>query len=105
MRWRRHIGAWLALSLAGLLALEAEAQTAREETVQFALENVLSGTPVSARDGAADIVVRPIRTWKSVSGHWCRRFELFVNEAGGAGQRTEATRCRQDGVWKRLPEE
>lgn len=105
MRWLRQTGACLALSAACLVAPEADAQTTREETVQFALENVLSGTPVSGRDGTADLVVRPLRTWKSVSGHWCRRFELLVWQSGGTPERSEATRCREDGTWKPLPAE
>ena len=104
MRPLRRLGTGLALSIAVLLAWGAHGQTTRESTVQFALENVLSGTPVSARDGTAEIVVQPLRTWKSVSGHWCRRFEVVVTEDGGAPRRSEATRCRQDGIWKRLPE-
>ncbi len=100
------MGAGVALSIACLAVSGAPAQEMRaeprEETVQFALENVVSGTPVSARDGAAGIVVRPLKTWKRVSGHWCRRFELVVTEPGAAPARREATRCREDGSWKPL---
>lgn len=97
------MGACLALTVAGVVAWGAAAQTTRESTVQFALENVVSGTPVPARVGTMDIVVKPIRTWKSVSGHWCRRYELYVTAPGDAPERSEATRCRQGGLWKRLP--
>ena len=103
MSRRRIMAAGLALSLAGVVAWSAAAQTTRESAVQFALENVVSGTPVPARVGTADIVVKPIRTWKSVSGHWCRRYEVYVTAPGNTPRRSEATRCRQDGVWKLLP--
>ena len=99
----RIIAACLALSMAGGVAWDAAAQTTRESAVQFALENVVSGTPVPSRVGTTDIVVKPLRTWKSVSGHWCRRYELYVTAPGHAPERSEATRCRQDGLWKRLP--
>ena len=99
----RIMAACLALAAAGVVAGSADAQTTRESAVQFALENVVSGTPVPARVGTADIVVKPLRTWKSVSGHWCRRYELYVTAPGNTPQRSEETRCREDGVWKLLP--
>lgn len=100
----RHIGACLALC-AALAPWAARAQTDVEDTVQYTLENLVSGTAVTVGLGGTEVAVTPIRTWKSVSGHWCRRYELVIAEPGNAPERSEATRCRQDGVWKPLPEE
>jgi len=96
----------LALGLSGLLAPEARAQmTVRDDAIGYALENLVSGTSATLRLGETEVSVTALRTWKSVSGHWCRRFELVITEPGNAPDRSEATRCRQDGSWKRLPEE
>lgn len=101
----RHIAAGLVVTAAGLLARDAPAQISLESTVQYALENLISGAAARAELGETDVSVMPIRTWKSVSGHWCRRYEVVVTGPGAGSDRTEATRCREDGVWKRLPQE
>lgn len=101
----RNLAACLALCAASLLPLDAGAEAAVEKTVQYALENLVSGTASNVSDRGTEIAVTPLRTWKSVSGHWCRRYELIVTQPGADPERNKATRCRQDGVWKRLPEE
>jgi len=98
----RRIALGLALC-AALAPWSARAETDVEGTVQYALENLVSGTAATVGLGGTEVAVTPIRTWKSVSGHWCRRFELVITEPGNAPDRSEATRCRQDGVWKPLP--
>lgn len=103
----RHIACLaLGLGLAGLTATEASAQmTVRDDAIGYALENLVSGTPATLSLGEAEVTVTPLRTWKSVSGHWCRRYELAVAEPGAEPARDQATRCRQDGIWKPVAEE
>ena len=102
----RHICACLALILAGLSAWEGRAQPAGEDgVIGYALENLVSGTSATVHVGETAYAVTPIRTWKSVSGHWCRRYEMTVTEPGNAPQRSEATRCREDGLWLEAPAE
>lgn len=101
----RHIAAGLVVLAASLPASAPRAQITLESTVQYALENLISGAAAKAELGETNVSVMPIRTWKSVSGHWCRRYEVVVTAPGVGPDRTEATRCRQDGVWKRLPKE
>ena len=105
MRRLRHIAACLVVVAASLPAWGARGQITLESTVQYALENLISGAAANAELGQSSVSVIPIRTWKSVSGHWCRRYEVVVMAPGNASERTEATRCREDGVWKRLPQE
>lgn len=74
-----------------------------ETTVQFALERLESGT--SARsdraEGGAVAHVRPERTWRSTSGHWCREFSIRIEAPGAEEITRRAVRCRDgDGRWK-----
>ena len=47
--------------------------------------------------------VRPLKTWLSTSGHYCRSFEESIRLASGAEQVLQAIGCRDDdGVWKRV---
>ena len=97
-------GLALALGLFGIAAAAAPAQmTVRDDAIGYALENLVSGTTTTVRFGQTAVSVTPLRTWKSVSGHWCRRYELYVSAPGNTPRRSEATRCRQDNVWKLLP--
>jgi hypothetical protein len=96
----RHICAALALVAATLPVLEGRAQPAGQDSaIGYALENLVSGTSATVHVGDTAYAVTPLRTWKSVSGHWCRRYEMTVTEPGNTPSRSEATRCRQDGVW------
>jgi surface antigen len=73
-----------------------------EETVQYALENLTSGTSTAAMIDGARFTVMPVRTWKSVSGHYCRQFEVTLAKPASGADRAEGVRCRDgDGVWKR----
>ena len=101
----RSISACLALSFASLPAWDARTELTLSTTVQYALENLVSGTAVTTKRGKTQITVTPIRTWKSVSDHWCRLYAVIVTAPGKAQNRTEETRCRQTGIWKRLPRE
>lgn len=99
------IAAFLAFAASGLSASTARAEITPESTLQYALENLVSGTAATARIGDTEISVTPVRTWKSVSGHWCRRFEMTISQSGAAIERNEATRCRDsDGIWKKVEE-
>lgn len=79
--------------------------TVRDDAIGYALENLVSGTSATLRLGGTEVSVTPQRTWKSVSGHWCRRYELVVSEPGAGLERDEGTRCRQDGVWRPVSED
>lgn len=105
MRRVLRIAAFLAFAGTGLIASGVRAEVTPESTLQYALENLVSGTAATARIGETEISVTPVRTWKSVSGHWCRRFEMTVSQSGAATQHNEATRCRDtDGTWKKVEE-
>ena len=101
----RHICASLALATMGLTIVSlapsaALSQPAGEDSViGYALENLVSGTSATVHVGETAYAVRPLRTWKSVSGHWCRHYEMTVTEPNRTPSRSEATRCRQDGLW------
>ena len=116
----RHFPAFMALALA-LLAAPAPSARAQaptpapasdrlpvpdiERVVQYALENVVSGTRVTEIVRGVEVAVRPIRTWKSVSGHYCRRYEITVVAPGEPPDQTTRTRCRDsDAIWKLVPE-
>lgn len=96
----------LGLGLSGPFARDADAQmTVGDDAIGYALENLVSGTSATLRFGDTEVSVTPLRTWKSVSGHWCRRYEQVIAEPGATPERDQATRCRQDGVWKLVREE
>ena len=100
----RHRAASLALVAAILLGWDGRAQPAGEDSViGYALENLGSGTSATVHVGEAAYAITPLRTWKSVTGHWCRRYEMTVTQPGAAPARSEATRCRQDGLWLEPP--
>jgi len=103
MKSMRLITALTAFAVANTTALSASSASAVEETVQYALEKLTSGIPAAAVIEGTEVVVVPIRTWKSVSGHYCRRYELTVKQPGTAPDRSEDTRCRDsDGIWKKV---
>ncbi|HSF94513.1 MAG TPA: hypothetical protein VLA52_05755 [Thermohalobaculum sp.] len=84
-----------------MAAQNAAAHTRFDEPVQYALENLVSGTSTAALIRGAEVVVVPLRTWKSVDGFYCRRYEIRVTEAGAAPSEDQLTRCRtKDGVWR-----
>jgi len=96
------------LALAALLAWPVagravEANSPFEATVQYALETLPSGDSTAAQIGGNSFSVTPVRTWKSVTGHYCRVFELTVLSPGGAADRAQGLRCRDnDGMWKQV---
>jgi len=84
-------------------AAATQAATADEDTLQYALERLTSGTSATAQVGDTTITVTPTRTWKSVSGHYCREYELIVAKPDIAPDQVNGVRCREsDGVWKQV---
>ncbi len=102
----RLITALVAFAVAGPVAVSAASPDEVERAVQYALEKLPSGILTKGTDGGTRIEVSPLRTWKSVSGHYCRQYALTVTEPGSAPERSQATRCRDnDGIWKRVKSE
>jgi hypothetical protein len=70
-------------------------------TLQQTLETALSGEAGSWRNDATNRSgwVRPLRTFRTTSGYFCRDFQEAIT-ADGADQSHVRTACRnQDGVW------
>lgn len=71
------------------------------DTLQTALETLRSGARadwVGADEGFG--YVKPLRTWKSKSGHWCREFEERVYTSTGDRINRRAVACRTgEGQW------
>jgi hypothetical protein len=101
----------LIAALAGPLAIAASAsaasvETPYEEPIQYALENLTSGVSTSSQVRGTEVMIRPVRTWKSVSGHYCRRYEISIAEPGAPVFMGERTRCREtNGGWKAVAED
>ena len=98
-RFAAHIVFWASSTF----ALAVQAETPFEETVQYALEHLTSGSSTAALIEGTEVTVMPTRTWKSVTGHYCRQYDITVTEPGGDPSRGELIRCRDtDGVWKKV---
>ncbi len=85
--------------IAGALDWDARTEPVISATVQYALENLVSGSGATAELGGTTIEVTPLRTWKSVTGHWCRRYAVVITPRDTEETSAEATRCRVNGVW------
>lgn len=74
-----------------------------ESAVQNALETAVSGSEVVVRGGdGADVLVVPIRTYRSETNHWCREFREQTITNGETITRTGVA-CRQpQGRWYRV---
>lgn len=79
------------------------ARAAAEDALQTALEKNISGRQVSWETTGGFGFLTPVETWKSTSGHWCRRFNETISVNGSPRDRT-AVACRVNGRW-RLAEE
>ncbi len=105
MRLGRLFAAHIVFWASSTIALAVQAETPIEETVQYALEHLTSGTSTTALIYGTQVRVMPTRTWKSVTGHYCRQYEITVTEPGADPDRAEWTRCRDsDGIWKKVTE-
>ncbi len=105
MRPGRLIAAHIVFWASSTFALTVQAETPYEEAVQYALEHLTSGISTASLIKGTQVTVMPTRTWKSVTGHYCRRYEITVTEPGADPDHGEWTRCRDgDGVWKQVKE-
>ena len=105
MRPGRLFAAHIVFWASSTFALAVQAETPFEEAVQYALENLTSGISTVSLIEGTEVTVMPTRTWKSVTGHYCRRYEITVTEPGSDPDRREWTRCRDsDGIWRKITE-
>lgn len=66
--------------------------------VQTALETRQTGEAyVWTAPGITSGTVTPLRTWRSLSGHWCRAFEERLQLDDGRRDTASGVRCRGDG--------
>ena len=80
--------------------LPAPSARAAESVVQSVLERRRSGEREDWVGGDQEFgYVRPLRSWKSTSGHWCREFEERVYGADGRKRTRTAVACRDNGRW------
>ena len=105
MKKTRLLGASIAPFALMFVALTSTAEAPYRGPVQFALENIISGNAATAVVAGIAVKVMPTRTWKSVSGHYCRRYVITVTEPGADPVHGERTRCRVKGGWWTLVKE
>ena len=103
MRPLRVITACLALGLVAGFAPVAKAESPYNSAIQYALEKLVSGIHTESFFGGTDVAVTPIRTWKSVTNHYCREYDITVTGPNEKTMRDREIRCREDGYWKLVP--
>ncbi len=81
-----------------MLAAAAVERASLRATIDQALESRASGETVAWRApaGLAAAAVTPVRTYRSVSGHWCREYYI-ESDAALPAPAMRATACRDDG--------
>ena len=105
MRPGRLLAAHIAFWVSSSFALAVQAETPFEEAVQYALENLTSGISSATLIHGTRVTIMPTRTWKSVSGHYCRQYDMTVSNPGSAPEHGDGIRCRDgNGKWKRVKE-
>jgi surface antigen len=105
MRLSRLIAILIALWIPSTFALVARAESPYEAAVQYALEHLTSGISTASRFEGTEVKVMPVRTWKSVSGHYCRQYEITITKPAADPDQAEQIRCRDsDGKWKLVKE-
>jgi surface antigen len=108
MRASTLLAALISLLIPCTSAVAGEAQAPYEESIQYALERLTSGISANSQIGDVEVTVKPTRTWKSVSGYYCRQYEITIAKPGSAPNQDvpsqgEGIRCRDgDGIWKRV---
>ena len=103
MRLGRILATIAALWVSSTLAMAARAETPYEASVQYALENLTSGIATASVYSGTEVKITPVRTWKSVSGHYCREYRITVLEPASNPNHAEKTRCRDtDGTWRQI---
>ena len=77
---------------------------ALETALQEALENSTSGAELtfSANKDGISGHINPTRTYKSLSGHWCREFSEVIELSGTREFRTGLACREESGRWRRL---
>ena len=106
MRLGRLLTAHIVFWASSTFALAVQAESPIEETVQYALEHLTSGISTASLIEGTQVTVVPTRTWKSITGHYCRRYEFTITEPGSNPDHGEQTRCRDgDGLWKKVTED
>ena len=99
----RLIAILIALWISSTFAFAASAESPYEAAVQYALEHLTSGISTASLVNGSEVTVMPMRTWKSVSDHYCRQYEITVTKPASDPDRTGSIRCRDDdGVWKNV---
>ncbi len=92
-----------ALVVSSTFAFATRGDTSYEAAVQYSLEHLTSGNSTAFLVDGNEVMVMPLRTWKSVSGHYCRQYEITVTKPASDPDRTGSIRCRDgDGVWKKV---
>lgn len=96
-----------ALVLASLVfAPAARAEAAYESEVQYALEKIISGVSTAAVVNGTKVTITPLRTWRSVSGHYCREYRLTLAKPGSEPDRNRGVRCREStGKWSKIEQD
>ena len=95
------IAGWIGALALTTMPSSASVEDPYEEPIQYALEYLTSGNAAATVVTGTEVIVKPLRTWKSVSGHYCRRYEIRITEPGVAPIRDERTRCREKtGGWR-----
>jgi surface antigen len=93
----------VALGVSSTIALAMRSETSYEEVVQYSLEHLASGVSTAFLASGNKVTIVPLRTWKSVSGHYCRQYETTVTVRASAPSRIGSIRCRDgNGIWKRV---
>ncbi len=106
MRPGRLFPLYAALVVSSTFAFATRGDTSYEAAVQYSLENLTSGNSTAFLVNGNEVMVMPLRTWKSVSGHYCRQYEIAVTKPASAPDRTGSIRCRDgDGIWKKVKED
>ena len=105
MKPGRLIAVLVTLGISSTFAFAARAESPYEVAVQYALEHLTSGISTASRINGNEVMVRPVRTWKSVSGHYCRQYEIAITKPAADPDQAERIRCRDsDGKWKQVKE-
>jgi surface antigen len=103
MRAGRLFAAFLGLWIPYDSALAAEAPASFEASIQYALERLTSGVSANSQIGETEVTVKPTRTWKSVTGHYCRQYEITIAKPDSTMNQDQGIRCRDvDGIWKQV---
>ena len=87
---------------AGYSGLTATEQARAATTLQQALETLRSGQSAEWTGDSPPVrgYARPLATFRSTGGHWCRVFEeAVITEAGATVREATACRSRDDGRW------